>query len=171
MPINDWMATWFMVRQKGLGPDLTSISFKILHRILPTASRLNRILPNSSPFCSRCIRENKETLEHALVDCSANGGVGHALLALVTHYTDFPMSTTDLITFNIDGTSNSLTFCLIWIVATIFSAIWSKRCEKKKLSKLEAQAEVDAHLKFFNKTKMVNEKTLLQDITNFLNTL
>ena len=160
-----------MVRQKGLGPELTSFIFKILHRILPTADRLHRILPNSSPFCNRCNGENIETLEHALVECSANGGVGHALMALVTHYTDYPMSSTDLVTFNIDGSSNSLTFCLVWLVGTVFSETWTKRSHKKNISMLEAQAEVEAQYRMFEKTKMCNEKTLLGDITKFLNTL
>ena len=82
-PTANWKQTWSMVRQRGLSPELTTFNFKLLHRILPTSMILNIILPNSYSKCNRCNLEIDESLEHALVGCTANGGVGRALLSLV----------------------------------------------------------------------------------------
>ena len=102
------------VRQRGLDPELTSFLFKLLHGILPTAARVSRILPNSSSFCARCEDNVVEDLDHALVYCQANG-VGHTLLALVSHFTDVNaiLTVTDILTLNLEGSSSDHTFSLI----------------------------------------------------------
>jgi hypothetical protein len=46
LPSVPWDRTWLFARQFMLGPDIYSFFFKLLHRILPTAERVARILPN-----------------------------------------------------------------------------------------------------------------------------
>ena len=104
------------VRQRGLDPEMTSFLFKLLHRILPTAARVSRILPNSSSFCATCKDNVLEELDHTLIYCQANGDVGHTLLALVTHFAEANtiFSVTDILTFNFEGSTDDHTFSLIW---------------------------------------------------------
>ena len=53
-PMTDWKKTWTLVRSRGLGPELTSMTLKILWGIVPTRARLHRILPmaHTSPNCT-----------------------------------------------------------------------------------------------------------------------
>ena len=81
-PSVQWEQIWQMARQKMLGPNLCTFLFKLLNQILPTNGRISRILPNHSPFCSTCRREEQvvETLEHAFFECRSNQGTGNFLL-------------------------------------------------------------------------------------------
>ena len=79
-PLNQWETTWSLSRQYMLGPNLYTFLFKLLHRILPIAERVARILPNQSPICNRCVEGTAETLEHAFFHCQQNKGAGNVLL-------------------------------------------------------------------------------------------
>ena len=78
----DWDLTWRRSRLKGLGPEISSFLFKILHQLLTTQERLARTNPAVSPVCKApgCTREVGEDLVHAFVTCSGNMGVGMAVL-------------------------------------------------------------------------------------------
>lgn len=170
-PTADWSSTWSLVRRRGLSPELSSFLFKLLHNILPNAVRLHRILPNSSSLCSRCNGEADESLSHALIQCSANGGVGRDLLGVVSHYTGSDVSMEDLLAFNFARTNEVTDFGLTWFIGTVLSTLWSKRCDKKKATKLQVVSELQVNLKIFEKTSMVNEKIVLRNITNFYSTV
>ena len=43
LPMANWTKAWQLVRTKGLGSDLTSFMFKLLHRLLPTQDRVARL--------------------------------------------------------------------------------------------------------------------------------
>ena len=157
------------MRQRGLDPELTSFLFKLLHGILPTSARVNRILQNSSSFCARCDGSIVEDLEHALVYCEANGDVGHTLLALVAHFTDINviLSVTDVLTFNFESSTNDHTFSLIWLLGKTFLSMWIKRCEKKQIRKVEIISEIEAQLKIVEKTNITNAKVIIRDLLDF----
>ena len=42
-PDTDWSVVWNIVRLKGLGSDLISFQFKMVHRLLPTRQRVARL--------------------------------------------------------------------------------------------------------------------------------
>ena len=42
-PDTDWNQVWPTSRTKGLGPELSSFLFKMLHRLLPTQERIARL--------------------------------------------------------------------------------------------------------------------------------
>ena len=53
----DWSCTWTLARSKGVGSDLTSFLFKLLHQLLPTKDRTSRIqICNSWPWCCKTAR-------------------------------------------------------------------------------------------------------------------
>ena len=56
-PDTDWSRTWRLVRQKGLGPDLTSFLLKVLWKITPTRDTLHRFFPRqyASADCQLCL--------------------------------------------------------------------------------------------------------------------
>ena len=83
-PGTDWSSSWRMCRFKGLGSDLTSFNFKLLHRLLVTKERFHRLTQATSPICSLC-SQGHEDLVHAYFQCSYNQDVGSKLLHSVQH--------------------------------------------------------------------------------------
>ena len=65
-PDTDWESSWRRARLKGIGSDGASFLWKMLHNLLPTEARLNRILPNSSEHCKLCPTPSNADLPHCL---------------------------------------------------------------------------------------------------------
>ena len=85
-PQNDWELSWKHCRLTGLHSEQISFNFKLLHGLLPVKDRLHHLTPATSPTCSLCTDAKKEDLEHSLLNCSYNGGVGLALLSTIHRY-------------------------------------------------------------------------------------
>ena len=79
-PTSDWPGIWARARTKGLGSDLSAFIFKLLHQILPTQERVQRILGNGrqgpTGLCMVCHQEH-EDLPHAFFLCQQSLVVGH----------------------------------------------------------------------------------------------
>ena len=71
-----------LARLRGLGPENASFLFRLGHKLLVTKERQSRTNPANSPNCTALGSRNDcvENLEHALIQCQANNGVGTALL-------------------------------------------------------------------------------------------
>ena len=70
-PNNDWTETWRLARIHGLGSNLTSFLFKLLHRLLPTQDSVQRLgvtVDGQPGLCQLCHLESEDAL-HALVHC------------------------------------------------------------------------------------------------------
>jgi hypothetical protein len=123
-PSTDWDVTWERVRLKGLGPNLTSFLFKIVHQLLPTQERVARTNPNQSPACKArgCLEGETEDLVHALVTCRSNNGVGRAVMDSVAMMID---QVTDEQALRLQfQAEESLEFPVIWFLAVSWSSIW-----------------------------------------------
>ena len=51
-PHSDWTKIWSLCRLRGLGSELTSFNFKLLHQLLVTRVRQQRMNPTASPQCT-----------------------------------------------------------------------------------------------------------------------
>ena len=80
-PLNNWQESWYHCRMSGLSSEMMTFNFKLLHNLLPVRERLHQLSPTTPPVCVLCNEGTYETVEHALVSCSYNGGAGHVLLA------------------------------------------------------------------------------------------
>ena len=73
-PSSNWQFTWRLARLRGLGSELCSFLFKLLHLLLPTQDRVHRMagrIGQSSDLCKLCGVE-VETPVHALFYCGHN---------------------------------------------------------------------------------------------------
>ena len=79
-PDVDWENTWRLARQPGLGSENTSFLFRILHDLLPTRERLNRVKESNTAICKLCSETVIEDQTHAFFSCSFNRGAGLSFL-------------------------------------------------------------------------------------------
>ena len=70
-PNTDWTQVWQIARTIGLGSELISFQFKLMHNLLPTQERIDRLgLNEDQPrLCLHCSLET-ENLVHSLFDCT-----------------------------------------------------------------------------------------------------
>ena len=142
-PGADWETCWRLARLSGLGPDNTSFLFKLIHQILPTQERISRTKPNSSPNCkAQGCQGQIESLEHALINCHANQGVGVQLLEFVQGLAPTPDAQA-LLRLEVHA-EEDLELPLVWLIATIFQSMRKLRETKNKVEPYLVRAELEA---------------------------
>ena len=145
-----------------LGPDICSFLFKLLHQILPTAERVNRILPNQSQFCTKCQLHEIETIQHALMDCPSNQGVTTTLCNGLRKYQP-TLTKQEILSINF-RTEEHLLFPLVWTTASFFSSLWQLRVEKKRVELIKVRAEMEARVRLLRGSKLTNTIEMLSKI-------
>ena len=163
-PTNQWDRTWSMARQHKLGPTLTSFLFMMLHKILPTAERLARILPNQSPHCSQCQDRGQfvDTLQHALFDCvSSNVASTTLLLGLQKSIPDITPGT--IITLSFDHQEDR-SFSIVWTIAHFLSSVWQLRAQKKEIHLFKIRSDMEASCRLLRESRLQETSELLNQI-------
>ena len=90
----NWSECWRRCGLSGLGSELTTFNFKLLHRLLVTTPRLFDLGRRNSLACSLCAFES-EDLAHTLLLCPYNQTIGVKISSIVKKY--LPGSTNDMI--------------------------------------------------------------------------
>ena len=140
-PTTDWEQSWRLCRQAGLGSDLDSFNFKLLHGLLVTKQRINHLTPGTPATCSHCQVCVQGDLQHALLHCSYNDGAGQALLSAVQEH--------------LPETS-------------ILMAIWDKRLSKQRITLYEIRATLEARCLLLRETRFSNHHAKLLELKNLL---
>ena len=163
-PSNQWDKTWSMARQSMLGPNLTTFLFKMLHQILPTADRVARILPNKSPYCTRCRGNNQvtETLEHAMFACEVSQPAGNVLLQGLKRIVP-NMTPTKILTLDYDC-QEDLSFPITWKTAHFLSSLWQLRVEKKAIQLIRIRSDMEASCRLLRESRLAGTSDLINQI-------
>ena len=161
-PLNQWDKIWLNSRQHMLGPDICSFLFKLLHQILPTAERVNRILPNQSQLCTKCQLHEIETLQHALMDCPSNQGVSTTLCNGLKKYQP-SLTKQDILAINFQ-TEENLLFPLVWTTASFLSSLWQLRVEKKRVELIKIRADLEASVRLLRESRLTSTIEMLSKI-------
>ena len=168
-PTTDWKRTWRLVRCKGLGPELTSFMLKILWKIIPTRSRLHRILPmayknSDCQLCGTPQTRIPETLDHALYTCVANQGIPAKLLATLQRYQPGAEQRT-ILTLDLE-VEPSLELPLTWTIGSTLLSIWTQR-EQGRIDLDKTRAQLEAGCRILRECKAntrANASTLTEAI-------
>ena len=161
-PLYQWDKIWLNSRQYMLGPVICSFLFKLLHQILPTAERVNRILPNQSQFCTKCQLHEIETLQHALMDCPSNQGVSTTLCNGLKKYQP-SLTKQEILAINFQ-TEEQLLFPLVWTTASFLSSIWQLRVEKKRVELIKIRADLEASVRLLRESRLTSTMEMLSKI-------
>ena len=167
-PETDWKRSWRLTRMKGLGPDLTSFMMKTLWRVIPTRSRLHRILPAvyQSPDCQHCgtlQARTPETQDHALYTCEANQGLPDKLLMVLKRHQP-GAEQRSILTLDLD-LEPSLELPFTWIIGTVLSSIWTQReIRRVDLNKTRANLEAGCRILRNSQAKTWQNASTLAEI-------
>ena len=150
-PGNDWEQTWYLARQQGLGSELTTFLWKLLHKLLPTQNRLLRMKKSRSSQCQLCTSNQEETLEHAFFLCTFNNGSGSLLL---DHLRNLNATITPsralLLDFKIDHT---LQFSVVWLAGNFLMNIWNARSDKKQIRLYKIRADLESRASLLRESR------------------
>ena len=169
-PNTDWSQVWNIARTKGLGPELISFQFKLLHQLLPTQERIARLgLNEDQPrLCLHC-RLETEDLVHSFFDCTKNMQVGLALLGCVQQILpDLSAEAAVLLDLGcvLPEEENLAALC---ILTTGLKYIWEARVARKLVTRFRMRAEIEARVSILRKTRFQNSAQLVTELIPMLN--
>ena len=162
-PMADWPQIWRLARTKGLGSDLTSFLFRLLHCLLPTQERVSRIVVTenqNSGLCQHCDLE-VENLPHAFFNCEQSRIAGHALLGHVQLLVP-GLSPDDALRLELGADlSDEEELATTCLLATGLKYIWEARASKKQVTTFRMRAEVEARISILRRTRHKNAGELM----------
>ena len=165
-PELDWETTWPRIRLSGLGAELTSFLFKLLHDLLPTQERVARTSPSVSGICKLCVHNAEEDILHALVRCTGNQGVGQAVLQCLPH--DAGVDEYKALRLQLD-LEESLEYPTVWFLAVAWKCIWESRMVGKRPELYKVRADLEAKVSLLRETSRLSEAS--EKITSMISKL
>ena len=160
---NDWETSWRRMRLKGLGSELISFLFKVLHQLLPTQERLFRINQANSAYCKAegCSGDQIEDLTHALILCPGNNGIGIKYLdAVKRHVPDITAESALLLKFESNA---SMELAIVWFLSMAWKMIWDARSNGKKPELYKIRSEMEARIALLRTTRSYVNDIILMD--------
>ena len=125
-PATDWSRCWSACRQPGLPPHFASFLWLMMHDLLSTQFKLHRMGSTRSPKCKMQDCNEDGTLQHELLYCIKNNGVGHRLVACLQHYLP-ALQPDDVLRLDQGDTDGELPLPLALLTAITLSHIWKAR--------------------------------------------
>ena len=161
-PSTDWALSWKMCRLQGLGSDLATFNFKLLHKLLVTKERIHHLTPASSPLCNHCSNTNEDLL-HALIYCEYNQDAGNKLLSTVQQYIP-AMSGPALLRLELADLPEDDEFSLTFFASSILMFIWEKRMTRSRISLFDIRATLEAKCLLLRKTRLAHHVPILEEM-------
>ena len=170
-PTFPWSETYGLLRLKGLNPTEKSSLFSLVHELLPSKDRVSRIIPTSSPLCTNCDANLRETYLHCFFECSSNSLAASSMLECAKTY-DQALTPTKCLRLDVRA-DDPFTLPTVVLLATGLLLIWTNRKFKKATSVWTMRAELEARVQLLRRcrTRRLREagNILNNIIVNFYN--
>ena len=157
----NWEISWYRARLRGLGSEVTSFLFKLLHQLLVTQERLARTNPKTSPLCKApgCPGSEVEDLNHALISCPSNGGAGRAVINCVAIFTP---GMTDQQALRLEfPAEESSELAVTWVLGMAFFHIWEVRRLGKRPELFTIRADLESKVSLLRQARRFNNDIIL----------
>ena len=132
-PDLDWEALWRRARQRGLSNTARTFLWRMLHNLLPTGERLNRILPRTNPsnICLHCnLGEIDNIYSHTFTQCTHSAEVMTWLIDTLSTL-DPTIIHNDIIWLQF---TEEHELVATWIVAESLEYSWAKRMSNEMIN-------------------------------------
>ena len=140
---------------KGLGSQLASFLFKLVHGLLPSQDRVATVGLAVMGTCQQCSLE-VEDLEHCFFRCPKNSVSGLTLLGWVQSILP-SMSPETALCLKFDQDLNETEeLAVVTILAIGLKYIWEARTCKKPAHAYKMRAEMEAKIAILRKTRYSN---------------
>ena len=149
-PEFDWESTWSKSRLHGLGSELMSFLFKVLHDILPTQERIARTNVTVNGNCKLCISNDQEDLLHALIRCPGNQGIGLAVINCLPGERE--LQDHHVLKLQLD-LEEPLELPEVWFLAAAWNSLWESRRLGKRPLLYKVRAELEAKVSLLRETR------------------
>ena len=155
MPQNDWTHSWALARTKGLSSSSLSFLWKLLHQLLPTRERQDRILRDVNNFiCQICNTGEQDTLPHALAMCPGSREIFEWMKAGLDKFsTGLTMEKIMVLDISISAPLPFNELPLIWFIAEVLKNLWETRSSGKPCRLNHTKAAVSAECEIMKQTK------------------
>ena len=150
-PASDWQAIWPLSRTKGLSSEQCAFLFKLLHLLLPTQDRINRITDEPG-LCKLC-KTDIEDAHHALYSCQFSHGAASTLMSYLQITVPDTSSQSMLKLDFRHKLDDKDSLATLSILSTGFQYIWQARADKKVVNQYRMRAEIEASISILRKTR------------------
>ena len=166
-PQSDWENIWRLCRLEGIDSVLAPFNFKLLHGLLITKKGLQRLSIESLSSCNLCSQDTEDTLEHSIIDCNFNNGIGATALQIARVFSP-DVSPEALLRLEFSDVSEELELSLVTFTSTIFHVIWEKRFCSVKPTLFEVRCQLEARCQILRETRFSTSVDQLSDMIRML---
>ena len=115
--------------------------------------------------CTHCDAHVDEDLQHALLHCSYNHGVGQSLLSVAQiHIPD--ITAASLLRLELASISEEHELPLATFISAVLLAIWDKRYTKSRILLYDIRATLEARCQLLRETRYESTVSILSDMIN-----
>ena len=153
---NNWEMSWRLARLKGLESDQISFLWRLLHNLLPTQSRISRILNQPDSSCKVCQHPNDDLLH--LFDCRSSSQVCQALLRSVrTRQPNISPQQIILLALELEPT---MELPVVWLISSTLLSVWNQKILKKRTNMLEVRSTLEARVNMLRRGKKYKNEVI-----------
>jgi hypothetical protein len=159
-PATDWSLSWAACRQPGVPPELASFLWRMMLNLLCTQSKLYRMGTTQTPVFNMPGFTDNGSLEHELLYCSKNNGVGQKLLRGVQPNAPLRLE---------HGNISPETFLPVTLVtAIILQSVWKERESKTSVRPHSVRADLEQYINLLRKTRHTTTLAMLVTMLDLL---
>ena len=159
----DWELSWANCRRSGVSPELASFLWLMLYDLLSTQARLHRMGSVISPKCKMQGCPDDGTLQHELLHCSKNDGIGHLLVNSLQQ--SMPsLDPASILRLEFADQDEAKALAMTWLTAITLSYIWKERQSGSSIRSYRVRAEIEQYINLLRTTRF---KTALEILINF----
>ena len=164
-PTTHWEVTWRRSRLFGLGSELASFLYRLLHDLLPTRERQGRIYQATANTCRLCLSNSVDDLAHSFFYCPFNREFGMAIvLTLLTM--DSNLTPEKLLRLDITIDDENMELPTVWYVAAKLLHIWNCRVNGRRAKLYNTRAEVESRVALLRETRFRDSADKILEIMN-----
>ena len=134
----DWSTSYRRARLKGLGSEIVTFLWKLLHQLLPTEERLARCSQAVTASCKICPQS-----------------VANWLLSILQQY-DPAVTSSKLLRLEFEC-EDSVEWPLVWLSANTLNYMWNVRLKGKKVYLYDTRATLESKICLLRETRFKNE--------------